>query len=320
MSIKRALELASCGEVVRHQSDRLVTAVLGEGLQAVTMRMSQHNVSALPVFDDHGKLAGLLDFGDIVSFILTSAHKHDGDAHAHAHADGAWGDSQKFWQFLAHSTITPAVLNCSGGNAAREIGCGDSAYRACEVFAEEEGKARRLVVMDGTKVLGLLSPSAVCKRLLEDLKGRLDPQLLQPVDGLGGKEGSTVVRQVPKTCLVMDAMAEMQLHHVPCVAVVDPLTNALAGSLSLSDIKLVFSQKDFGILKLSAWDFIILSRGLLDQEQFPFIGIGRDAILVNLIHKLLATKVHNIYIVDKQLKPVQVVGFPLVCRGFLSAT
>ncbi|KAH9256105.1 hypothetical protein BASA81_005881 [Batrachochytrium salamandrivorans] len=310
--IKQVLEQMSCGEVVKHQSDKLVTATLGEGLQAVTLRMSQHKISALPVFDDQGKLAGLLDFGDIVSFILTSAHKH-GDA------DGALGDSQKFWQFLAHSTITPAVLNCSGGNATRRINLGDSVYRACEVFAEEEGKARRLVVVDHVKVVGLLSPSTVCKRLLEELKGGLDPQLLQTVDGLCSKEGNnTVPRLVSKTCLVMDAMAEMQRHHVPCVAVVDPLTNALAGSLSLSDIKLVFSQQDFGILKLSAWDFIILNRGLLDQEQFPFIGIGRDAILVNLIHKLLATKVHNIYIVDKQLMPTQVVGFPLVCRGFLS--
>lgn len=144
----------------------------------------------------------------------------------------------------------------------------------------------------------------------------MDPILLQTVSNLPCLSTGKV-EMVPKTCLLIDAMRLMRDTGISCVAVVQPNTHVLSGSVSMSDVKLVFAQQDFTLLNLTCWDFIVLSRSLLNTEQFPFFGVGPDSILLNVISKLLATHVHNIYIVDKAQKPIKVIGFPGVCKGLL---
>jgi hypothetical protein len=85
----------------------------------------------------------------------------------------------------------------------------------------------------------------------------------------------------------------------------------------MSDVKLVFARQEFSILKMTCWDYIVLSRSLQNDESFPFFGVGPDSILFSVMSKLLATTVHNVYVVDKAQKPLQVIGFSEVCKGML---
>ena len=185
---------------------------------------------------------------------------------------------------------------------------------ATQLFAELSVK-RLLVVDDGEKVVGLLSPSALTSHAIARLRGILDPTLAKTVDQLSMGTGPVV--SVTKTRPLLEALFLMKQTKHSCLAVVDDTTNVLAGSVSMSDIKMLFATEDFSILTMSCWDFIILSRSLQDSEQFPFFGVGPESKVLSVVSKLLATAVHHVYVVDTNQKPKKVIGFSDVCKAFI---
>lgn len=157
------LETETVGFVVAHQAKTgLISARIGEPLKIVALRMAEKQISALPVFhdDDDNLCLGLLDFGDIVTFVLQASDKH--------HA--LLGEPHSFWDFLSRAVISKELLNCSGGNEAKEVDIGDSIKTACEMFAEL-ANVKRLLVKENGKLVGLLSPSALSTHVLAKLKG-----------------------------------------------------------------------------------------------------------------------------------------------------
>lgn len=156
------LETETVGFVVAHQAKTgLISARIGEPLKVVALRMAEKQISALPVFHDDDNLClGLLDFGDIVTFVLQASDKH--------HA--LLGESHSFWDFLSRAVISKELLNCSGGNEAKEVDVGDSIKTACVMFAEL-ANVKRLLVKENGKLIGLLSPSALSTHVLAKLKG-----------------------------------------------------------------------------------------------------------------------------------------------------
>lgn len=155
------LETDNCGAIVAHQAKTgLVSARIGEPLKVVALRMAEKQISALPVFDEDNLCLGLLDFGDIVTFVLQASDKH--------HA--LLGESHSFWDFLSRAVISKELLNCSGGNEAKEVDAGDSIKKACAMFAEL-ANVKRLLIKENGKLVGLLSPSALSTHVLAKLKG-----------------------------------------------------------------------------------------------------------------------------------------------------
>lgn len=182
---------------------------------------------------------------------------------------------------------------------------------ATRIFAET-GMHRLLMVNANKKVIGVLSPSAVTRFAILHLKGLVDSALNHSVEELN--LGSAPVISVPKHCSFMEALKLMVKSKHSCVAVVDDRTKVLAGSVSMSDIKLIFSAKDVTLLSMSCWDFIVFSRSLLDSEQFPFFGVGPESKIISLCSKLLATSVHHVYVVDATQKPKKIIGFSDVIK------
>jgi len=309
MSLAQILAEDTVDKVVAKQKDGegLVFAVQGEELGHVAMRMAKRRVSAAPVFSDPARATclGMVDFADIVAALLK---KCEHNLHAIRSKDS-------FWQSLAQIKVESA-MNASGKDSAVYIASSAPLMDATKLFAEVG--IRRLLVVDGNnRVVGVLSPSALTSHAIARLRGILDPALAHTVEDLN--MGNAPVFSVTKSRPFLEALVLMGDKGYSCVAVVDDATGVLAGSVSMSDIKLLFVTEDFSILTMSCWDFIIMSRSLQDTEQFPFFGVGLDSKILSCVSKLLATQVHHVYVVDKAQRPKRIIGFSDVCRALLKA-
>lgn len=304
-TLSQILETDTLSQTLQRQRE-LIFAVQGEELGETALKMAKNQVSAVPVFSDPDKTScmGLLDFPDIVCALLA---KCESDQEMMQNRD-------KFWFVLSQIKVDSA-LNASGKNPMSELPLTATLKQATEVFAELG--AKRVLVVDANRlVLGLLSPSALTTHAVARLKGILDPTLTQTVDQLSMGTGPVIY--VTKARPFIEAMILMRESKLSCLAVVDASTGVLAGSISMSDIKMLFATEDFTLLTMSCWDFIVLSRSLQDSEQFPFFGVGPDSKVLSVVSKLLATAVHHIYVVDSASKPKKVISFSDVCRALLN--
>ena len=309
MSLASILASDTVGQVVAKQKegDGLVSALKGEELGSVAIRMAKKRISAVPVFEDASKESclGLVDFADIVSALLRKFERDMNQLR----------NKETFWDSLTRIRIEEAI-DASGKNSANEIPYDAPLKLATQMFAQL-GVKRLLVIDASRKVVGILSPSALTSHSIARLRGILDPALNNTVEKLN--MGNSPVISVTKSRPFLEALVLMRETMHSCVAVVDDTTNTLAGSVSMSDIKMIFIMEDFSLLTMPCWDFIVLSRSLQDTEQFPFFGVSMESKVLSVISKLLATHVHHVYVVDGAQKPKRVIGFSDVCKALSTA-
>lgn len=277
----------------------LVKATAEEDVLTVCARLAEKHVSSLPVFEGE-KCIGVVDFSDAVAVLL----KMDWETL------GSLKNGNQVWEELGALPISQAI-DLSERNPMVQIDIGANLMEAVTLFCEK--KLRRALVADpesGT-IVAVLSPSAIIQYIMKQLKGRNDTLMFQTIKELG--IGHSPVKSVKKNQTVLEAMHLMHQTRHSVVAVVDPSTGALAGSISMSDIKLVFQQKRFGMLVTSCWKYIVESRERENTEVFPFFGVYDSDKLQMVVSKLLATHVHHMYVVNESRQPEKVISFTDVC-------
>lgn len=153
-----------------------------------------------------------------------------------------------------------------------------------------------------TELVGILSQRRVMRFIWEN--GRLFKNL-EPLFQASLKDlniGSNNVVSINGDELVIEAFKKMHSEGVSSVAVVDS-KNALLGNISIVDSRFVTKSSQASLLQHSCKQFltIILSkRGLQDgQDSFPIFHVTNDTTLGRTIAKLVATKAHRLWIVQK---------------------
>eukprot|EP00186_Timspurckia_oligopyrenoides_P005104 CAMPEP_0182443384 /NCGR_PEP_ID=MMETSP1172-20130603/2133_1 /TAXON_ID=708627 /ORGANISM="Timspurckia oligopyrenoides, Strain CCMP3278" /LENGTH=245 /DNA_ID=CAMNT_0024638647 /DNA_START=420 /DNA_END=1158 /DNA_ORIENTATION=+ len=114
----------------------------------------------------------------------------------------------------------------------------------------------------------------------------------------------------------MEVMHRLKLSSLP---VVDS-SGKLSGNFSLSDIKFIFRTKSYPMLWYTVGSFVKLLRekhaleSNSGMDTFPFFDITREKSLNLAIQKMVATRVHHLWLVDANGKPTGVVGITDVMR------
>mmetsp|Transcript_12163 Transcript_12163/g.14757 ORF Transcript_12163/g.14757 Transcript_12163/m.14757 type:complete len:312 (+) Transcript_12163:378-1313(+) len=298
--VPNILRTTTVGDVVKDQILR--EALANEKVSTVADRLSEHHISSCPVFsedEEKKEFLGLVDFSDVVALLI--------------HAE--WKDVQEGSSVWAKFGNTPIVkaIDLGHRNPAVKINIGADLSDAVELIAAQN--LRRLVVEDdnGT-IVAILSPSQMMKSILSKLDGRLDTTLNETIANLdmcSKKEVLTVNKE--ESLLV--AMHSMLSNQVSAIAIVDKGSGHLAGSVSMSDVKVLFRERKFKRLQQSCWKYIQSMRERSDFEVFPFFGVGETAKLQSVISKLLVTSVHHLYVVNKENTPIHVISFADVCKG-----
>mmetsp|Transcript_5885 Transcript_5885/g.7682 ORF Transcript_5885/g.7682 Transcript_5885/m.7682 type:complete len:310 (+) Transcript_5885:52-981(+) len=275
-----------------------------EKISDVADRLTAHHISSCPVFaseKDTKEFLGLVDFSDVVALLLNAE----------------WRDveeGQSIWKRFGNTPVAKAI-DLGTRNPTVRINLDARLVDAVRTIADQN--LRRLVVEDDHgQVVAVLSPSKMMKHIIAALKGRLDTTLTLPVKELDLNSGP--VLSVTKKETLLAALHRMLNNRVSAIAVVDDKSGHLAGSLSMSDVKVLFLEKKFKRLQQSCWKYITNMREQSDFEIFPFFGVSEEAKLQVVISKLLVTSVHHLYVVDKENNPLRVISFADVCKGLLA--
>jgi CBS domain-containing protein len=305
--VRGVLEQSVVSDVVAAQlggaGAGLVRCQSTEDVLTAVERLAHAKVSCAPVVEAKGgALVGLLDFGDVVACLL----RLDLDA---------FKEGEELWAALGQVPVSRAA-GLSESNAVVEIAQGAPLAEAVRLIARRG--ARRCVVTaggaarPGGAALAILSPRALVRHVMQGLRGRSDALLSRSVEEL--RCGRGPVNSVSKGAALVEAFSVMLEARQSVVAVVDPHTGALSGSISMSDIKSVFAARRWGMMTASCWKFIVDARERSDTEAFPFFGVLPSDRLSTVCSKLLATNVHHLYLVDSEAhKPLAVIGFVEIC-------
>jgi CBS domain-containing protein len=302
LTLTQILENFTVKDVVENQIKSLagkdmVYAIQGEPVRVVALRMAQRQVSSLIVFTDSTKekWIGVVDFSDVSSLLLAKVVD-----------TSIFNDPVKFFEELGESRIEEAVDH-SGRDPLHVVPQDMSLKTVAKTIADLSLRRVFVSSSNGKSIVAVLSPSALCSFVISRLKGIMDDTLAKTIQDTN--VGKAPVISVKKSDPFIVALRTMRDHRISCVAVIDDTTKSLAGSISMSDIKFLFKTRDFTILLKSSWEYIVLSRSLMDSETFPFFGVRPESRILDVLSKLLATHVHHVYAVDKNSKPIKVIGF-----------
>ncbi|KAI8820731.1 uncharacterized protein EV422DRAFT_567626 [Fimicolochytrium jonesii] len=283
-----------------------------EGCEA----LAANKISSAPVYDaEKGGFIGMLDYRDLVAFVLSVLHKVPRDAPA---IDAEMEVTDIVKRALMNKTGVPIKLvsNLSRENPLVALPASATVRTAVEEFSKNH--VHRLIVLEpdqgASHFAGILSQSTVAGLVASSvgkLAGSLNPKAksiwptgnktLEDV-GLVGKEVISVVSEDT----VLEALYMMHEHKISSVAIVtrEDGENDLIGSISMTDIKAILAdRKGWRRLYETCYDFFASMRyeqGLEagGDDRVPLYVVHPNTTLIATIEKLAATRAHRVWIVS----------------------
>lgn len=312
--LAKVLRSIYVSDVIKNQELVFITA--GESLSGTAKCLASAGISSVPVFnkkkeaDTDGNVVygladclGVVDFSDIVSSLMTLREKGYDERNPKKH----------IWSKFENMSVEKEIKF----NAAKyiQISVKSTMLEAVEKCAEF-GLRRMLAIDENDKVVAVLSPSEMMKHLLDALEKKEDVTLNKVISELA--IGSTPVLTTSKKDRLMNAFKKMQKAQVSAIGIVDEKTGALQASLSMSDVSLLIKEQKSGFFTDSVWAYVTHKKDQEINERFPFFSVMNDKKLVDVMSRMLATKVHHLYVVNDDMKPAKMVSFADICRGLLT--
>jgi len=159
---------------------------------------------------------------------------------------------------------------------------------------------------DSNKMLGILTQTDVVRFMAEAQK----TQFLIPLSQLKNKTEKLVT--VSQSDLAFDSFIKIHDKGLSSVGVLNHL-GQLIGNLSAADLRL--AAKDFTLLLRSTKDYLALVRKVEGRPPGFTVSVSGETILLQKCVDIMgAQKVHRIYIVDTDQKPLAVISFTDILR------
>ncbi|KAJ3046856.1 cell separation during budding [Rhizophlyctis rosea] len=334
------LSAITCGEVIlspdqfatRESTRPTVPVCLDSELsvQEGCAALAAHRVSSAPVYDEKaGGFVGMLDYRDLVAYILAVLHKVPADRIS-ADADLELTD------IIRQATTGPQgtagvpiklVANLSKLNPLAHLYSTEPVLTAVKTFARD--KVHRLVVLrqegaaGGDTFVGIISQSTVAALIASRL-GKLSTKPGQPrtswplgektLADLGLVKGDVI--SISPEDQVLEALYLMHEKKISSVGIVDRSEgdNLLLGSISMTDIKEILARRG-GWKRLfdSAMHFfgdLRAEQGLQHHgdDRVPSFTVHPGTTLGSAVEKIAATRSHRVWVVEKDGKVVGVVS------------
>ncbi|KNC96474.1 hypothetical protein, variant [Spizellomyces punctatus DAOM BR117] len=320
------LDSLTCGEVIKDQdpaANKLGARPqhplcldselsVSEGCEA----LAANRITSAPVYDaNKGGFIGMLDYRDLVAFVLSVLHKVPKDP---SPVDVSMDVTDIVKRALVNKSEVPIKLvsNLSHSNPLIPVQASASIRVAVEEFVRNH--VHRVVVLqpenDTAHFAGILSQSAVAALVASrvgKLAGAADPtaksmwatgnKTLQEL-GLVGKD---IISVIPDDT-VLEGLYMMHEHKISSVAIVERTEQGdnLVGSISMTDIKAILAdRKGWRRLYERAFDFFTSMRfeqGLEagGDDRIPTFTVHPETTLIATIEKMAATRGHRVWVVE----------------------
>ncbi|KAJ3330370.1 cell separation during budding [Blyttiomyces sp. JEL0837] len=326
--MQKLLASVTCGELVikavpmRERPKVPVCLDVELTVQEGCTALATNKISSAPIYSSEaGGFLGMLDYRDLVAYVLEVFHKVPKEP-ASFDAEMEVSDIVKRAQQDRQGVPIKLVSNLSHRNPLIAVYSDAPLTDAVEQFVS--AKAHRVVVLERvqsnepgapeppSKFIGVLSQSAVAA-LVAARFGRLgNEKHLAPEGGweIGNKSLGELglvkgeVYSVATTDTVLDALYLMHSKSVSSVAIVDRLAQSpsLAGSISMTDIKEILATRGgWRRLYEPAFRFFATLRNQQGLEaggsdRVPSFTVHPTTILSVAVEKMAATHTHRVWI------------------------
>ncbi|KAL6077474.1 CBS domain containing protein, variant 2 [Balamuthia mandrillaris] len=323
---------------LRVPENRVFVAERTDKVVDVFKGLIKHNFLSVPVLMKTGhKYYGFLDMGDIVQYVCD---------HFGAHR---LSSSEDFWNLVAEEEAfqEKTVNDIMKGprtlrNPFHPIKSDYSLLYAIEALAKDPQLHRLTVIDDNRRIMNLLTQSQVVEFLQKNLNliGSKKDKPLNLVTALPREVFSIKMSQqaieafqlmesevsIFHTSLFLRTLLtsiNFDLKGVSGVAVVDDETGKLMSALSLRDLKAITEDgRLFWRLFQKANNFIRhLKADLRSADERPrsVVFCKMDNTLGDVINMCAEHKIHRVFIVDDEKKPISVVSLKDVLLELISA-
>lgn len=279
---------------VCYKTDRVVDVWKG---------LVKHNFLSCPVIlKDEAKYYGFIDLVDIVKYIIE-----------HFGSSNILGKEKDFWDLVAEEKVfsTKTVGDImtyplTRRNPFRPVGEGYSALAVFEPLAREQALHRVPVIDKERQIFNLVTQFQVLMFLKKNL------------DLLGAKKDKPLklchhmykdVVSVTEECTAIDAFNLMVDKNITGVGILDK-DGRLTGALSIRDMKLIsYDARLFWRLQQTVNNFTLKLKyewAAKHDRPHAIVTAKGDNTIGEVINLLVENKVHRIFIVDDDRKPIGV--------------
>ncbi|KAJ3096553.1 cell separation during budding [Phlyctochytrium bullatum] len=286
-----------------------------EGCQA----LATHKISSAPIYSpEAGGFIGMLDYKDLVAYVLEVFHKVPKDPPP-IDADMEVTDIVRRATMDRQGVPVKLVANLSHRNPLVAVYADAPLVDAVEEFVR--ARVHRIVVLERplpdsqepSKFLGVLSQSTVVNMLSKKF-GRLGSER---VPGVAWENGNKSLQElglvrgdvisVSSYDTVLEALYTMHENSVSSVAILDRASGSprLAGSISMTDIKEILSTRGgWRRLYEPCFRFFVSLRSTQGLEaggsdRVPSFSVHPSTPLIVALEKMAATHTHRVWIVDE---------------------
>jgi 5'-AMP-activated protein kinase regulatory gamma subunit len=281
---------------------------LGKALHS----LADHGVLSAPVWDqDAKKYLGFVDVFDLMTLAVGV------DVLMHILPDSMLQKkpkSEEDLRFQKEMTLGEMMGDSAGGGGFNPWCPVEEGAKFRDVVRLLATKARRVPVLSKTtgKVIQIISQSQVCALLYERVKaGGVLNDTTPGTTGLGLKP----VFSIKDTDQARDAFQLMVDKQVSSVCVVDENGEILT-AVSTKDIRLLPRLEAAGLdrnnlLDMNVREFVGLVRRATEidgKSHAACVTVELNTPLATVLGKLAATKMHRVYVIDPQRRPVGVIS------------
>jgi len=260
--------------------------------------LAENQILSAPVLDDvNNQVLGSVDVLDLASFIVSiyTEHKSGGLPHLYNPQDFEKRFSEPVIRLINSSKRDPFVPVFAYSSIA---------YVISQIF--QTGIHRVAVLDNNCKIVGQISQSDIIQLIYQNprpFKNLTSRRLIDLNLDLGP------VVSVHESAFLIEALRAILNFGISGLAVVDS-NGRLINNLSVSNFKGITKQNFFKMEE--SIEFLFSSRA----EKIPPVTCTMDTTLEEVIVKLATNRVHRIFVVDYQFKPMNVISLTTVMRVF----
>jgi CBS domain-containing protein len=277
----------------------LVTATDDESVEAILARLDQHKILAVPVRrKETGEFRSFLSITDLCTFIAFRSYDPahpDSTAHFVKETNlkepltsviGLTEEDQSLWTFKPDEPLGKAIEFFSKGvhRALVELGAGE------------------YTVLTQTDVVKFLYANS-------DKLGEVMGKTVKDLHLVQGE-----VKTISHTATALEGFRKMTINSLTSICILGDDEVSMLDTLSQSDLKGIKTSNLRTVLQ-PVMTFLRGVRRFESEVHTPTAAVGADTTLYLTIGKLLAAKLHRIWVCDGS-KPIGVISLSDICCKF----
>ena len=270
-------------------------------------------ILSAPVYDTYTEsYVGVIDFVDLVHLAVESL--------------SSVSSRVSLDHLMHHSAFTHRVFQLANSDSLSPfvaVKLGSSIVKVMQGLAMD--KLHRICITDPAgRVKGIISQSWMVKWLHSNAQRFLGDSVDAPISSFGLDAPKTIVT-IRDSQLAIEAFSTMIDACVSAVGIVDS-HNVLKSVISVRDIKAVrpsSSDPDlfhFDALYTNVMEFVTASRAMNDTETVPILSCHPDTPLSTVLGRVVAARMHRIFVVDANHHPISVISLSDLISLFLPAS